>query len=113
MSDDGRRTTDKGRRTEDERRVASFGSGALPYGLDLQIEELVLHGFPVAERYRIGAAVEAELARLFAERGVPPLLAQGGEVGYLDGGSFSAAPGLRAEVVGGQVARALYGGLDR
>ena len=36
----------------------------------------MLHGFAPGDRYRIGDAVERELARLFAEQGVPPSLAQ-------------------------------------
>ena len=39
--------------------------------VQLQIGELVLHGFAPAERYRIAAAVEAELSRLIAENGPP------------------------------------------
>jgi hypothetical protein len=79
----------------------------------LHIEELVLHGFDPADRYRIGAAVEAELARLFSERGVPPFLAQGGGITRLDGGSFEMVPGSTVETVGGQIARTLYGGLSK
>jgi hypothetical protein len=81
--------------------------------IDLHIEELVLEGFPAADRHRIGAAVESELARLFTEQGLPPGLAGGGEIPRLDGGSFEVKAGGRAEAVGGQVAGAVYGGLRR
>ena len=37
----------------------------------IEIDELVLHGFPPGERYRIGEAVQAELARILGERGLP------------------------------------------
>ena len=57
--------------------------------------------------------MEAELARLLSERGVSPALARGGERATLDGGSFDVALGASAEGVGGQVARAIYGGLNR
>jgi hypothetical protein len=79
----------------------------------LHIEELVLHGFSPYDRYRIAAAVEAGLARLFSERGVPPSLARGGDMARLDGDAFEVAPGSRAEAIGGQVAQALYRGLNR
>lgn len=82
-----------------------------PRNIELHIEELVLHGFAPGDRYRIGAGVEAELARLFAEQGSLPSLAQGGEVAYLDAGAFEAAPGSRAEAIGIQVARAVFEGL--
>ncbi|MBE9514414.1 MAG: hypothetical protein IMY83_05240 [Chloroflexi bacterium] len=79
--------------------------------IELHIEELVLHGFDSGDHYRIGAAVEAELARLFAEQGVPPsLMTQSGDVAHLDGGTFDVAPGSRGEAIGAQVAQALYGG---
>ena len=106
MNDDRRPTTD-------DQPAAPHGPGARPHGVDLHIEELVLHGFNPGDRYRFGAAVEAELARLFAERGVSPSLARGGEQATLDGGSFDAAPGAGPEGIGGQVAQAVYGGLNR
>jgi hypothetical protein len=79
--------------------------------VELHIEELVLHGFAPGDRYRIGDAVERELSRLFAEQGTPPSLARGGDIGSLDGGSFEAKSGSRAETIGIQAARAVYGGL--
>lgn len=85
----------------------------LPRNVELQIEELVLQGFAPEDRYLIGEAVQEELARLLTERGVPPLLAQGGEVGHLDGGSFAMIPGMKAEAIGSQIAQAIYGGLNQ
>jgi hypothetical protein len=81
--------------------------------VEVRIEELVLHGFDARERYRIGAAVEVELARLLAEEGVPPSLGQSGDLAHLDGGAFEVVPGSRAEETGRRVARALYGSLRR
>lgn len=84
-----------------------------PERIELHIEELVLHGLAPGDHHCIGAAVEAKLARLLAEQGVPPSLAQGCEVAHLDGGAFDVAPGSTAETIGAQVAGALYGGLSR
>lgn len=81
-----------------------------PRAVELHIEELVLHGFAPGDRHRIADAVERELARLFAERGVPAGLGDGFESPRLDAGSFDFAPGARAETVGEEVARAIYGG---
>lgn len=81
--------------------------------IDLHIEELILEDFRPSDRHRIGAAVERELARLLAERGLPSGLAQGADLPRLDGGSFEAKPGARPEAVGRQVAGAVYGGLKR
>ena len=94
-------------------RFAMEGQHDRRHAVDLHIDELVLDGFDPGDRYRIGAAVEAELARLFAERGVSPSLARGGELSSLDGGSFDVAPGTGPEGIGGQVAQAVHGGLNR
>ena len=77
----------------------------------LRIEELVLDGFAPGDRYRIGEAVERELSRLLAERGVPSALAAGGEAPRLDAGSFELAPGSGPEAIGSRVAATVYGGL--
>ena len=87
--------------------------GMMIKNIELHIEELLLHGFSPGDQYRIGEAVERELARMFADRGVPQSLAEGGEIASVDGGAFEVAPGSRAEVVGAEVARAVYGGLGR
>jgi hypothetical protein len=82
-----------------------------PTNVELHIEELVLHGFASGDSYQIGEAVERELAHLFTEEGTPPLLAQGNEIERLDGGAFEVKPGSKAEAIGAQLARAVYGGL--
>ena len=79
--------------------------------VELHIEELVLHGFAPGDRHRIGDAFERELARLLAEHGVPPSLAEGFESPHLDAGAFNFAPNSGAEAIGAEVARAVYGGL--
>ena len=78
---------------------------------ELNIEELVMHGFMPGDMYRNGEAVEQELTQLLADRGVPQSLEHGGEVAHVDGGAFEVALDSRAEAVGAQVAKAVYGGL--
>jgi hypothetical protein len=82
-----------------------------PVNLELRIEELVLRAFAPGDRYRIGDALERELARLFAEQGTPPSLAQGSEIERLDGGAFEVKSGSRAEAIGVHAAQAVYGEL--
>jgi hypothetical protein len=84
--------------------------GMKPKNIELNIEELVLHGFSPGDRHSIGEAVERELTRLLADRGVPQSLERGGEIANMDGGAFEVADS-RAQVVGAQVAKAVYGGL--
>ena len=74
----------------------------------IEIDELVLHGFPTADRYRIGEAVQAELTRIFAERGLPGTSLQGVTAARLDGGSFNIAAEMHATAVGAGVAGAVH-----
>jgi|SRR5579864_1927624 len=84
----------------------------IPPDIELHIEELVLHGFAHGDRYAIGAAVERELVRLFTEQGMPAALANGGEIGRLNAGSFAVTRGSKPEVIGSQVAQSVYGGMN-
>ena len=77
--------------------------------IDLHIEELILEGFPPADRHRIGAALEKELARLLAERGLDSI--GPGEMPRLDGGRFDMRPGERPERVGAQIAQSIFRGM--
>jgi hypothetical protein len=79
--------------------------------IEIHIDALVLHDFAPVDRWRIGQAIEHELTRLFAEQGLPPGLALGGELARVDGGAFHVAAGTAAEGLGIQVAQAVYGGL--
>ncbi len=78
--------------------------------LTLHIEELVLDGFGPMDRTALADAVRAELSRLIAERGLPPLL---GSAARLDAGTFTATPDADAHTLGTDVARAIYGGMNR
>lgn len=82
-----------------------------PQAIELQIEELVLHGFDPADRAGLAAAVERALGRLLAARGLPPGISHGGAQARLDGGSFTVTPDTNVEAMGAQVAQAIYGGL--
>ena len=82
-----------------------------PSTIELHIEELVLHGFGLNDRQRIGAAVERELARLIAADGVPPSLAQDRYSARLDGSAFEVAPHAALDTIGAQIAQAVYGSL--
>lgn len=81
--------------------------------VELHIEELVLHGFAPADRYRIGAAVERELQRLLTEQGAPHLLNGNIELVQIDAGAFEVKPNAKSETIGVQVAQAIYGGMSR
>jgi hypothetical protein len=90
------------------RRAGGEGNSSI----HLNIDSIVLHDFPPSDRFRIGAAIEAELTRLFNDR-LPPSFSQGGQLDQLDGGLFEIAIDTKAEALGIQIARAIYGGLSR
>jgi hypothetical protein len=78
-----------------------------PPDLDLHIERLVVR-LPVAGRERIAPALEAELARLFAEHGAPPGLGRDGSALHMPGGIFRVPRGAKAEAIGTEIARRLH-----
>ena len=81
--------------------------------IELDIDELVLHGFAPGDSEHIGAAIQHELARLFAEQGMPAGLSTSGAIPRLDGGAFPVAANATTTTIGAQVAQAVYGGLAR
>lgn len=82
-----------------------------PMNVELHIEELMLHGFAPGDRHRIGEAVERELQRLLAEQGAPHLLKGSVELARVDAGSFNLGQNSKPEMIGSQVAQAIYSGL--
>lgn len=81
--------------------------------IEVHIERLVLEGLPVtaAEGPRVRAAVEHELARLFATGGLNGELAVGGARARVDAPQISLAPRARSEDIGRAVARSIHVGL--
>lgn len=79
--------------------------------IELTIEELILRDVPYALRHHIAEAVEQELARLLSEQGLPPYLEQGGSIPDIDIGHVQVAGDARADTLGFQVARSVYGKL--
>ncbi len=81
--------------------------------VEIEIEELVLHGFSPADRLRIGAALEGELTRLLGESGIPPELARVSGIERMDGGQLEPSAGASAQDLGAGIAHAVYGSLGR
>jgi hypothetical protein len=79
--------------------------------LELHIDALVLHGFAQGDRVRIGEAVRHELARLLTQQGIPECFARDGTVAEFRGDAIRIAHGVTPEMVGKQVAGAVYGRL--
>lgn len=77
-----------------------------PSALELHIDELVLTGFEPGDRFHIADAVERELARLLAEKGIPGLDGNSVAMDGLDAGKFKVTGG--AHGIGTQAAQALH-----
>jgi hypothetical protein len=79
----------------------------------LQIERLVVDGLPLApgQAAQLGAAAEAELARLLAEGGLAPGLLSGAAVPSVPGGALRLAGAAGPLQIGRAVARSVYAGL--
>jgi hypothetical protein len=77
-------------------------------GVEVAIDELVLHGFPASARHAIGEAFGRELERLLSAGDVRSAFPPGAGLPVLDAGRFSIASSARAEMVGARVAHAVY-----
>lgn len=78
----------------------------------LEIEALVLDGVGPHDRRALADSAERELERLLGDRGVPPMLARGGEHPTLQGLSLQLTRGQGAASLGADVARSVYGALE-
>jgi len=80
----------------------------------VNIERLVLEGLPItrAQGPVVQEAVEVELSRLLSEGGLGPELASGGAVPSLRAEGVRLNGGSPAQM-GRQIARSVYGGMNR
>jgi hypothetical protein len=81
--------------------------------IDLQIDELVLHGADPGNGDRIAAAVQRELARLFGARGVPEALRVDPGRAQVDAGAATPPTDASPETLGVHAAQGVYWGLSR
>jgi predicted deacetylase len=81
-----------------------------PREIEIVIDELVLHGFNRADRHRIAAAIQQQLAAAFTND-----ISAGGirSAEHVDAGEFSVAPHAKAAHVGEAAAGAIHKGLPR
>jgi hypothetical protein len=84
--------------------------------IDISIQRLILEGISLTRRQRLelGAAVEAELARLLAEGGLPESFSSEVDRPRLEGGTIDLPSGGEApdpHQLGLQIARSVYGGI--
>jgi len=80
-----------------------------PREIEVDIEELVLHGVAPGDRWRIDDALERELRGLLAAKGVPSLWLSSPE--RIAAGTICSAGLTRPAQVGAEIAGAAYGGV--
>ena len=103
----------RNRPQHEERASPPLSSSGAAASVELNIEQLVLHGFPTRDRYRIARAIQRELTRLFTEQGVPASLTTASSINRLDADDLRMATNARAETVGAQVAQSIYRGMSQ
>jgi len=84
--------------------------------VELRIEELVLHGFAPGDRYRIGDAVQRELARLLQAHVFPGTLQDQVALDRINTGTVRLNRDMRPEGIGCQTAHTILsgiGGMDK
>jgi len=81
--------------------------------IEINIEELVLQGFAPEDRYKIGEEIKVELKRLVSEHGLPDVLSADIDIDRLYAGTFTINKSTKAESIGNQTAKTVYGGLKR
>jgi hypothetical protein len=80
--------------------------------INLHIDELVLHGFAPCEKNHIRDALEKELSRLFSAQSNFSNLSKSTLRDRVDGGNFRMANSATPNVVGAQIAGAVFGGIN-
>jgi hypothetical protein len=80
--------------------------------IQIRIKELVLYGFNYHDHRRISASVERELARLIKKHGVPEAATQRHEFRNMDAGSFKVPRDMNPRLIGAEIARSVYKGLN-
>jgi hypothetical protein len=77
-------------------------------GVELHIEELVLHGFAAHDRHRIAAAMQSELTRLLSAEGSQGTIANHAVIARLNAGAFKIKAGSKPQQAGAQIAQAVF-----
>ncbi len=81
--------------------------------IELNIEELVLHGFSHGDKYSIAQAVQQELTDMLFKSLTDNSLLKVGEYYRIDAGQFELQADAKPEQIGIHIANAIYGGLPR
>lgn len=76
--------------------------------IELNIDKLVLHGFPKKDGAYIGRAVEQELTRLMQNNGVPADFSKDSAFKKLNASTLNYTRNDRPEKIGREIAQLIY-----
>jgi hypothetical protein len=76
--------------------------------IEIEIDEVLLYGFPAVDPDAVAASLQSELARLADEGGLNGGPAADVADAARDGGSFTLTSGRREQLIGTRVARATF-----
>jgi hypothetical protein len=86
---------------------------AVNQNIEVYIDQLVLHGFSPHQHHDIAAALEAELTRLIAERGIPHGLQSKGNIPVMNAANFSINKNSKGKSIGNKIAGSVYKSLGK
>lgn len=96
-----------------ERRAANVQKMRRSFrNIEVQIDELVLHGFPATDRYVIGDALTHKLSQLFENNEVDISSTRETHIPALNAGQIIIPTNARPTLVGTQIAKAVHGSLN-
>jgi len=79
--------------------------------IEVEIDELILHGFHFGEKYAIGESIRAELGRLFSNGEMQGIFKNSISIYNINAGSIKLLPGSDEVLTGKRTAGAVYSGL--
>ncbi len=82
------------------------------HNIEVQIDELVLHGFSFTDRYVIGDAFSLEIERMLNASTSHAFIHQDTNLSTINAGKIMLQANARPTSTGMQVARAVYGSLN-
>jgi len=79
--------------------------------IEIEIDELVLHGFDRTDHESIREAIVNELIRLISENGLPAPVSRAGRYPATDAGKLTIHKGSKAGEIGSGIAGSVYHGM--
>ncbi|MCB0806149.1 MAG: hypothetical protein KDC05_10155 [Bacteroidales bacterium] len=78
--------------------------------IEINIDELILEGFPYIDRDKIGNSIRNELAKMISEKGMPNAYLDSQQISTVNGGSFFISKGSTPNSIGKQIAKSIFEG---